>query len=70
MIRERLELGKAYAQEHGTKSGKPMHRPKKEIDLPKIRKLRGMGASQKFIAETMGVSRGTIRQRMEEEGIA
>ena len=36
MIRERLELGKAYAREHGTKSGKPMHRPRKNIDIGKI----------------------------------
>ena len=66
MIRERLELGKAYAKEHGTKSGKPMHRPRKEIDIDKIRKMRDMGASQKFIASTLGISRGTVKQRMEE----
>ena len=40
-----------------------------EIDLQRIKKLRGMGASQKFIAETLGVSRGTISQGMEKEGI-
>ena len=64
MIRERLELGKAYARTHGTKSGKPMHRPKKDVDIEKIRKLRGMGASQKFIAATLGISRATVKQRM------
>ena len=69
MIRERLELGKAYAKEHGTKSGKPMHRPRKEIDIDKIRKMRDMGASQKFIASTLGVTRATVKQRMEENKI-
>jgi len=64
MIRERLELGKAYAKEHGTKSGKPMHRPKKAVDVEKIRKMRAMGASQKFIAATLGISRATVKQRM------
>jgi len=69
MIRERLELGKAYAKEHGTKSGKPMHRPKMVIDIDRIRKMRGMGASQKFIATTLGISRATVKQRMIENAI-
>jgi len=69
MIRERLELGKAYAREHGTKSGKPMHRPRKKLDIEKIRYLRGLGASQDRIAETLGVSRVTIKKRMDENGI-
>ena len=69
MIRERLELGKAYAKEHGTKSGKPMHRPRKVIDIDKIRKMRDMGASQKFIASTLNVTRATVKQRMDENNI-
>lgn len=69
MIRERLELGKAYAREYGTKSGKPMHRPRKDVDVEKIRKMRGMGASQKFIAATLGISRATVKQRMVEMSI-
>jgi len=64
MIRERLELGKAYAKEHGTKSGKPMHRPRIEIDINQIKKMRDMGASQKFIASSLGVTRTTVKQRM------
>jgi len=68
-IRERLELGKAYAKEHGTKSGKPMHRPKMKLDIEEIKKLRGMGASQNFIANLLGVSRQTIASRMLEHGI-
>lgn len=69
IIRERLELGKAYAKLHGTKSGQPMHRPRKIIDIEKIRKLREMGASQKFIAVTLGISRATVKQRMIENQI-
>ena len=69
-IRERLELGKAYAKEHGTKSGKPMHRPKLDLDIEEIKKLRKMGASQNFIANLLGVSRQTIASRMTEHGIA
>jgi len=68
-IRERLELGKAYAKEHGTKSGKPMHRPKLDLDIEKMKKLRKMGASQNFIANLLGVSRQTIASRMLEHGI-
>jgi len=69
MIRERLELGKAYAREHGTKSGKPMHRPRKKVDIEKIRYLRKLGASQDRISEALGVSRVTIKKRMDEENI-
>ena len=68
-IRERLELGKAYAKEHGTKSGKPMHRPKLDLDIEEIKKLRKMGASQNFIANLLGVSRQTIACRKLEHGI-
>ena len=69
MIRERLELGKAYAREHGTKSGNPMHRPRKSIDIDKIKKMRSMGASQKFIASMLGISRATVKNRMVVNGI-
>ena len=69
-IRERLELGKAYAKEHGTKSGKPMHRPKLDLDIEELKKLRKMGASQNFIANLLGVSRQTIASRMTEHRIA
>ena len=69
MIWERMELGRAYAREHGTKSGKPMHRPKKEIDIKQVKELRSMGASIQFIANTMKVARATITSRMKEHNI-
>ena len=69
MIRERMTLGKAYAREHGTKSGKPMHRPRIEVDIQEVKKLRKMGASQPFIAKTLGVGLSTIQSRMKEGGI-
>ena len=69
IIRERLELGKAYAREHGTKSGKPMHRPRKEIDLGVVRTMRGNGASDKFIGKVLGINRATVKKRRDEGGI-
>jgi len=62
-------IRKAYAREHGTRSGKPMHRPKKDVDIGKIRKMREMGASQKFIASMLGVSRTTIKKRLIENDL-
>lgn len=35
-IRERMEAGREYAMRHGTRSGKPCHRPEKNIDWKKV----------------------------------
>jgi len=68
-IRERLRAGKEWAKIHGTKSGKPMHRPKKPIDWQKVKELRRYGLSWTKIAKHVGVSPPTLISRAKEEGI-
>ena len=67
-IRERMEAGKEYARVHGTKSGKPMHRPYAEIDWDKALELRKYGLSWRKTAKVVGVSPATLIKRAREEG--
>jgi len=67
-IRERMEAGKEYARVHGTKSGKPMHRPYAEIDWDKALELRKYGLSWRKTAKAVGVSPATLIKRAREEG--
>lgn len=62
-IRERLEAGKEYAKEHGTKSGKPMHRPQIDIDWSEVEKWRKKGLSLTAIAKIMNLNRATLYNR-------
>ena len=68
-ILERMAEGKEYAGVHGTRSGLPMHRPRKEIDFDTVRLLRGSGVSWNQIARVVGVSTPTVISRSVEEGI-
>ena len=67
-IRERMEAGKEYARVHGTKSGKPMHRPYAEIDWDKALELRKYGLSWRKTAKAVGVSPATLIKRAREVG--
>jgi site-specific DNA recombinase len=67
-IRERMDAGKEYARVHGTKSGKPMHRPYAEIDWDQVKELRGYGLSWRKTAKQVGVSPATLIKRAREEG--
>ena len=59
-IRERLRAGRAYAAIHGTKSGKPMHRPAKGIDWKQFDQLRKDKISIYNIAKIMDVSKSKL----------
>jgi len=67
-IRERMDAGKEYARVHGTRSGKPMHRPLAMIDWDKVQLLRGYGLSWRKTSEQVGVSCTTLIKRAREEG--
>jgi DNA invertase Pin-like site-specific DNA recombinase len=69
-IRERMEAGKEYARVHGTRSGKPMHRPLKEIDWDQVMRFRKFGLSWRKTAENLRprVSTTTLIKRAREEG--
>lgn len=65
-IRERLIAGQEYARLHGTKSGKPLHRPKKPVDLSRMVELRTQGLSVAMICKELGISKPTYYSRLED----
>lgn len=65
-IRERLKAGRAYAAIHGTKSGKPMHRPAKKINWEKFDELRNNKVSVYNIAKILGVSKSKLYNAINE----
>jgi DNA invertase Pin-like site-specific DNA recombinase len=62
MIRERLESGREKARLVGTKSGKPMHRPKAELDEDGVKYKHKNGWSMRQIAKYYQVSITPIRR--------
>jgi len=68
-ILEQMSAGREYAKLHGTKSGKPMHRPKVEIDFGKVRYYRDHKLSWRKTASILNVSTPTLISRAREEGI-
>ena len=66
IIAERIHAGLARAKEHGTKSGRPIGRPrglgkKGERLRTKVRRLRKQGQSQQAIADDLNISRTTVQ---------
>jgi len=68
-ILERMRAGLEWAKIHGTKSGKPMHRPPKKIDWKRVRELRKYGISWSKIAQIIGVSHNTLLRHAREKGV-
>jgi len=77
-IIERLKEGKEWAKIHGTKSGKPMHRPKKDVNWELVKELRELGLSWNKISQHWNksvktkkekISVPTLIKRAKEEGI-
>jgi len=66
IIRERMQAGRERARAEGKK----LHRPKKELDMERIRKLyTKKGLSARAIAKLMDVSPPTILSRLREMGV-
>jgi putative DNA-invertase from lambdoid prophage Rac len=61
LIRERVSAGIKSAQKTGTRSGKPIGRPKTLVGRGRVVELRDAGASWATIAEALGVPSTTIR---------
>lgn len=68
-IQERMTSGKEWAKIHGTKSGKPMHRPMIVINWDRVKELRGYGLSWRKTAKEIGISAPTLISRAKEEGL-
>lgn len=62
IIRERMEAGRKKAELVGTKSGKPCHRPKVEIDEDGVKHKYQRGMSMTSIAKEYNVSITPIRR--------
>jgi len=68
VIRERVRAGLEYAREHGTKSGRPIGRPKRIFRRDQVAELRQAGFSWRAIARKLGVGRGTVVQAWRASG--
>jgi len=66
IIRERMEAGRKKAELVGTKSGKPCHRPKINIDADGVKHKYERGMSMNSIAKEYGVSITPIRRILNE----
>jgi DNA invertase Pin-like site-specific DNA recombinase len=62
IIRERVVAGLEYARNHGTKSGKPVGRPKAVFRRDEVAVLQARGLSIRQIARKLGVGMGTVRR--------
>lgn len=67
-IIEQMAAGRAYAEKHGTKSGKPMHRPKTPIDWDQVNYYREHKLSWRKIAPLVGVTAPTLIKRARDRG--
>jgi DNA invertase Pin-like site-specific DNA recombinase len=61
-ISERVRAGLSRAKLHGTRSGKPIGRPRAVFSVDEANNLRRKGLSWRVIAEKTGVSIATVRR--------
>jgi DNA invertase Pin-like site-specific DNA recombinase len=59
---ERVKAGLEYAKAHGTKSGRPIGRPRAVFRRNHVAELRSQGASWREIARRLGAGVGTVRR--------
>ena len=62
VIRDRTAAGLEYARQHGTKSGKPIGRPRAVFRRDQVLQLRTEGLSWREIARRLGIGEGTVRR--------
>lgn len=62
IIRERINAGVARAREKGTRSGKPIGRPARAVDLEVVEELRAAHQSWRLIAQHLRVPRRTVER--------
>jgi DNA invertase Pin-like site-specific DNA recombinase len=68
VIRERTTAGLEYARQHGTRSGKPIGRPRAVFRHDQVLQLHGEGLSGREIARRLGVGEGTVRRALNDPG--
>ena len=62
IIRERIIAGVEYARLHGTRSGKPVGRPRAIFSRDRVQQLRSQGVSLREIARRVGTSVASVRR--------
>ncbi len=65
-IKERVQAGIAHARRHGTKSGRPLGRPRVVFDRAQIEQLRKQGMGLREIARELGISYGSAQRAARE----
>jgi DNA invertase Pin-like site-specific DNA recombinase len=68
LIHERVSAGMRAAKTHGTKTGKPIGRPRRVFDREEVVRLRGTGLSIEKIAGQMRIGVGTVVRVMQGDG--
>jgi putative DNA-invertase from lambdoid prophage Rac len=63
----KVRKGMKYAASHGTKSGRPIGRPRVEIDLDLVTECVAKGMSLRQTASTLGYSYSTLRRKCKED---
>jgi putative DNA-invertase from lambdoid prophage Rac len=69
LIRERTRMGMDRASKQGTRSGRPIGRPRVAVDVERARALFNASdgsASWSSVARALGISRGVLQQAMKE----
>lgn len=69
IIRERVIAGLAHAKLQGTKSGKPIGRPRVVFHRDRVADLRSTGLSWREIASRLGASIGTVRRAASQQRV-
>jgi DNA invertase Pin-like site-specific DNA recombinase len=64
----RIKEGLDQARQHGTGSGRPIGRPRREFDASSTTKLRERGLSYRRIADELGIGLGTVTKALSTDG--
>ena len=67
---ERTKAGMARARRHGTKSGRPIGRAKRRVDVDEARRLMAEGRSQRAAAKALHIPLGTLQRALARSGVA
>jgi DNA invertase Pin-like site-specific DNA recombinase len=69
MIRERTRLGLARVKVKGSKSGKPIGRPREKVSDNEIVRLYNLGNGLQKVANVVGINKSSVRYRLKKLGV-
>ncbi|NCA74248.1 MAG: recombinase family protein [Gammaproteobacteria bacterium] len=65
----KVRKGLNYAKKHGTKSGRPIGRPKVDIDMELVVECAAKGTTLYAASKTLGYSYSTMQRKLRENGL-